>query len=424
MLLRRNESAFTTIELREFFETRIQMLSLVNPIVFPGIHFPEKLPLTKSIEKSQFFNGSRRLGGIPMFITPNSVPLQEMLVKAVRDKVSDIFITAGSPIMFKKDGDIHPMDDFRMMPKDTAMLIEEIFRLSGSQSYDDYLKTGDCDFSFSLSGIGRFRINAFRQRNSMAAVIRVVQLSLSHPDQLGIPQSVLDLYKKTKGLILITGPAGSGKSTTLASLIDLTNNRRNCHILTLEDPIEYLHNHRMSIVNQREVDNDTESYAKALRAALRQSPDVILVGEMRDHETTSIALTAAETGHLVLSTLHTVGAAKTIDRIIDVFPSNQQQQVRIQLSTVLQAVISQQLLPSPTRGRMAVFEIMIVNPAIRSLIRESKTHQIDTIIHGSAAQGMKSMDFSLAEAVKNGDIAEDEALTFCVNPDVFTKFLK
>lgn len=359
-----------------------------------------------------------------MFISSAGTSVHDLLVRAVQERASDIFITAGSPIMFKTNGEIHPSDDFRMMPKDTALIIEEIFRLSGSQAYDEYLKTGDCDFSFSLPGVGRFRINAFRQRNSMAAVIRVVQLSLTDTEKLGIPPAVLELYKKTKGLILVTGPAGSGKSTTLASLINLINSRRNCHILTLEDPIEYLHNHKMSIVNQREVENDTTSYAKALRAALRQSPDVILVGEMRDHETTSIALTAAETGHLILSTLHTVGAAKTIDRIIDVFPPNQQQQVRIQLSTVLQAVISQQLLPSSAQGgRVAVFEVMIVNSAIRSLIRESKTHQLDTLIHAGAASGMQSMDFSLAEAVKAGGISREDAFTFCVNPDVLSKYI-
>ncbi|MDR0671037.1 MAG: PilT/PilU family type 4a pilus ATPase [Oscillospiraceae bacterium] len=359
-----------------------------------------------------------------MTINSPGTSVHELLVRAVHEKASDIFITAGSPILLKKDGKIEAADDFRMMPKDTALIIEEIFRLSGSQSYDHYLKEGDCDFSFSLPGVGRFRINAFRQRNSMAAVIRVVQLSLSDTDRLGIPQPVLELYRKTKGLILVTGPAGSGKSTTLATLINLINSRRNCHILTLEDPIEYLHNHKLSIVNQREIENDTLSYGKALRAALRQSPDVILVGEMRDLETMSIALTAAETGHLVLSTLHTVGSAKTIDRVIDVFPPGQQQQVRIQLSTVLQAIISQQLLSTPNRGgRTAVFEVMIVNSAIRSLIRESKTHQIDTLIHAGAAEGMQSMDYSLAEAVKAGAVAREDAFTFCVNPDVLSKYV-
>ncbi|MDR3206882.1 MAG: type IV pilus twitching motility protein PilT [Oscillospiraceae bacterium] len=358
-----------------------------------------------------------------MTMSSSGVTVHDLLVRAVKERISDLFITAGSPIMFKTDGEIRPADSFRMMPKDTALLIEEIFRLSGSQAYDDFLKTGDCDFSFSLPGVGRFRINAFRQRNSMAAVIRVVQLSLADADALGIPPAVLELHKKTKGLILVTGPAGSGKSTTLASLIDLINSRRNCHILTLEDPIEYLHTHKMSVVNQREIESDTTSYAKALRAALRQSPDVILVGEMRDHETISIALTAAETGHLVLSTLHTVGAAKTVDRVIDVFPPNQQQQVRIQLSTVLQAVVSQQLLPSPVKGRAAVFEVMLVNAAIRSLIREGKVHQLDTVIQTAAAAGMQGMDHSLAEAAKEGLISREDAFTFCVNAEILSKYI-
>ncbi|MCL2747140.1 MAG: PilT/PilU family type 4a pilus ATPase [Oscillospiraceae bacterium] len=349
--------------------------------------------------------------------------VHDLLVRAVNEDVSDLFITAGSPIMFKRQGEIAPSSDFRMMPKDTALFIEEIFRLSGNHSYEEYLKSGDCDFSFSLPGVGRFRINAFRQRNSMAAVIRVVQLSLADAQTLGIPPAVLDLYRKTKGLVLVTGPAGSGKSTTLSSLISLINHKRNCHILTLEDPIEYLHNHKMSIVNQREVESDTESYATALRAALRQSPDVVLVGEMRDYETISIALTAAETGHLVLSTLHTVGAAKTIDRIMDVFPPNQQNQVRIQLSTVLQAVVSQQLLPSHTKGRLAVFEVMLVNPAIRSMIREAKTHQIDTVIHASGTEGMQSMDLALADAVRAGHITREDAFAYCVNAEVLVKYV-
>ena len=349
--------------------------------------------------------------------------IRNLLIRAVNERVSDVFITAGSPVMFKKDGEITPVSDFKMMPNDTSHLIEEIFTCSNSQSYEEYLRTGDCDFSCSLSGVGRFRINAFRQRNSLSAVIRVVQLSLADPNEIGIPDAVISLYKKTRGMVLVTGPAGSGKSTTLACLINLINQRRNCHILTLEDPIEYLHIHKRSIVNQREMECDSIGYSKALRAALRQSPDVILVGEMRDLETTSIAITAAETGHLVLSSLHTIGAAKTIDRILDVFPPSQQQQVRIQLSTVLLAVISQQLLPSPTQGRKCVFEIMMVNPAIRNLIREAKTHQIDTAIHAGSNEGMQTMDFSIAKAVREGTITREDAFTYCVNPEVLSKFI-
>ena len=349
--------------------------------------------------------------------------VKTMLIRASEAKVSDIFITAGSPAMFKKDGLIQNYTEDRLMPSDTEHLIQEIFNLSASHEYEEFSRTGDCDFSFSLPGCGRFRINAFRQRNSVAAVIRVVQLHLADADSLGIPKAVQALYKKTRGLILVTGPAGSGKSTTLACLIDMINSTMNRHILTLEDPIEFLHNHKKSIVNQREMENDSADYAKALRASLRQSPDVILVGEMRDLETISIAITAAETGHLVLSTLHTVGAAKTIDRIIDVFPPSQQQQVRIQLSTVLQSVVSQQLLPSPTLGRKAVFEVMMINPAIRNLIREAKTHQLDTAIFSGAAEGMQTMDYCIGQAVKAGQITLEDATTFCVNPEVLRKYI-
>jgi twitching motility protein PilT len=346
----------------------------------------------------------------------------DLLVRSVQERVSDIFITAGLPPMYKKDGRIKPANETKLLPVDTSHIIEEIFKLSTSHTYSQVVESGDCDFSFSLPGTGRFRINAFRQRNSYAAVIRVVQLHLADADALGIPAAVQALYKKTRGLILVTGPAGSGKSTTLACLIDKINTTMNKHILTLEDPIEYLHNHKESLVNQREMESDSETYAKALRASLRQSPDVILVGEMRDLETISVAITAAETGHLVLSTLHTVGASKTIDRIIDVFPPSQQQQIRIQLSTVLQGVVSQQLLPSPTQGRKAVFEVMMVNPAIRNLIREAKTHQLDTAIFSGAAEGMQTMDYALAQALKAGDITKEDAYTFCINPDVLQKY--
>ncbi len=348
-----------------------------------------------------------------------------LLTQAVKEQVSDIFITSGSPIIFKINGELTNFQTSILMPKDTTEIIEKIFSLTNNDSaLQEFNQTGDCDLSFSIGGTGRFRINVFRQRNSMAAVIRVVQLTLANIEDLGIPEVVVDLYKKTKGLILVTGPAGSGKSTTLASLVNLINNKRASHIITLEDPIEYLHSHKQSIVNQREVGSDTFSYAKALRSTLRQSPDVILVGEMRDLETMSIALTAAETGHLILSTLHTVGAAKTIDRIIDIFPSKQQQQIRIQLSTVLQAVISQQLLPSPSKGRVAAFEVMIANSAIRNLIREAKTHQIDNIIQQSSSLGMKTMDMSLIDLYKKGMIEKEDLLTFCINHDVVSRQIK
>ena len=347
----------------------------------------------------------------------------EMLKKAVEEEVSDIFITSGTPIMFKKDGVIRQAYEPRIMPGSAARIIREIFAMSDGQSFEDYEKSGDCDFSLSLKGLGRFRVSAFKQRNSMAAVIRVVKLNLPDYKSLGIPEAVIDLYKRPRGLTLVTGPAGSGKSTTLASIINLINEQRNCHVITLEDPIEYLHNHKKGIVNQREMGTDALDYSKVLRSVLRQSPDVILVGEMRDLDTISVALTAAETGTYILSSLHTMGASNSISRIIDVFPPTQQHQVRIELSTVLQAIVSQQLLPSPTKGRVAVFEIMIVNSAIRNMIREDKSHQIDTAIHSGAAQGMQLMDYSIAQAFKNGDITRETAFAYCVNQDTLNKYL-
>jgi len=353
----------------------------------------------------------------------SGIDIVEMLKKAAEEEVSDIFITSGTPIMFKKDGVIKQAYDMRIMPDTAGKILKEIFNMSKAQNFEDYEKSGDCDFSLSLTGIGRFRVSAFKQRNSMAAVIRVVKPNLPEYKALGIPDVIIDLYKRPRGLTLVTGPAGSGKTTTLASIINLINEQRNCHVLTLEDPIEYLHNHKKGIVNQREMGTDTKNYSNVLRAGLRQSPDVILIGEMRDLDTISVALTAAETGTYILSSLHTMGAANSVNRIIDVFPPTQQHQVRLQLSTVLQAVVSQQLLPSPTKGRIVVFEIMIVNSAIRNLIRDDKSHQIDTAIHAGAAQGMQLMDYSIAQAFNNGDISRDTAFTYCVNPDTLSKYI-
>lgn len=275
---------------------------------------------------------------------------------------------------------------------------------------DEY---GEVDFSYSISNLGRCRVNVFKQRGSYAAVLRLVGSKIPTPESLGIPASVINLIQKKRGLILVTGPTGSGKSTTLASLIDLINSNYSQHIITLEDPIEYLHTHKKSIVNQREIGMDTNSYANALRAALRADPDVILVGEMRDLDTISIAITAAETGHLVFSTLHTIGAASTIDRIIDVFPPYQQQQIRIQLATVLESVISQQLLPRENKkGRVAAFEVMHATSAIRNLIRESKTYQITSSIQTNKKIGMQTMDDHLFELCSKREISVEDALLF------------
>lgn len=347
--------------------------------------------------------------------------VQKLLKIAMDYKASDLQITVGVPPVIKVKGELLYIGSQRLGMRDAERLVHELF--PNEMAYHDFLSSGDQDFSVSIPGLGRFRVNTFKQRGSSAASIRIVFTELPDPEEFLIPQPVLDLHRYHKGLILVTGPTGSGKSTTLSCIIDLINSNRKCHILTLEEPIEYLHRHKKSIVNQREIGQDTKSYARALRSALRESPDVILVGEMRDLETISIAMTAAETGHLVLSTLHTLGAAKTIDRIIDVFPPNQQHQIRIQLSTVLQAVVSQQLLPSPERGRVAAFEVMTVNNAIRNLIRESKTYQIDSTIHMSRIEGMMSMDYSIVQLYKKGLVTKENALLYCLNQDVTYKYM-
>lgn len=347
--------------------------------------------------------------------------LTEMLKEAVEKGASDIFIVSGLPLAYKINNSNQNQSEEKLYPDATRRMILEIYELASQRDPKRLLEKGDDDFSFSLVGVSRFRVSTYKQRGSLAAVIRVVKFDLPDPVQLGVPQTVLDLGRLKKGLVLVTGPAGSGKSTTLACMIDLINRSRNCHVITLEDPIEYLHSHKKSVVSQREISNDTESYVTALRAALRQAPNVILLGEMRDYETISTALTAAETGHLVFSTLHTVGAANTIDRVIDAFPPNQQPQIRVQLSMVLQAVVSQQLIPAKDGSVAPAFEIMKVNGAIRNMIRESKVHQIDTVIYSSAGEGMISMDASILELYRQGKISAEEAMTCAAAPAALAK---
>ena len=351
--------------------------------------------------------------------------IREILADALdRDKdgsrdegVSDIFIIPGAPVHFKAKGEMLRLNDERVMPADTAQLIRDIYALAGRDE-DLLMKDGDDDFSFALRGLGRFRCNAYKQRSSLAAVIRVVTFGLPDPDQMHIPAKVMDLYNTKNGMILVTGAAGSGKSTTLACLIDRINREKPGHIITLEDPIEYVHQHQKSLVSQREISHDTESYAAALRAALRQTPSVILLGEMRDFETIQTAITAAETGQLLLSTLHTTGAAKTIDRIIDVFPANQQPQVRIQLSAVLKAVVSQQLLPLKDGGLEPVFEVMRMTPAIQKMIRDGKPSSlIDKEIYAGSNLGMQTMDNDILRLYKAGRITAEVARAYAANPD-------
>lgn len=349
------------------------------------------------------------------------MPIEQILAKITQAGASDIFIVAGRPLSYKAHRQIKEEGENKLMPSDTAELITQIYHLAGERDMTRLNVHGDDDFSFALKGVARFRINAYKQRGSLSAVIRVITFAIPDPIERGIPEKVIEFANRKKGLVLVTGPAGSGKSTTLACMIDRINSTRQAHIITLEDPLEYLHMHKMSIVSQREVVTDTESYITALRASLRQSPDVILLGEMRDYETMNVAMTAAETGHLILSTLHTIGASNTIDRIIDAFPPNQQHQIAIQLSMVLQAVVSQQLVPSVDGTIIPAFEIMTLTPAIRNMIRESKVHQIDGMIYSSAADDMIAMDTSLLNLFKAGKITEKTAITYATNPELLQK---
>ena len=343
--------------------------------------------------------------------------IDDILKTAKAQGASDVHITVGIPPKMRVNGKLIALEGYnKMLPDDTKEIADAIMSVKQKELLE---ANGQHDMSFSIMGLGRFRLNVFKQRGSIAMAIRLVETEIPDADTLGIPPSVVNLYQRQRGLVLVTGPTGSGKSTTLASIIDMINNYREAHIITLEDPIEFLYQHNKSIVNQREVGLDSDNYAHALRAALREDPDVILVGEMRDLETISTAITAAETGHLVLSTLHTIGAASTVDRIIDVFPPHQQQQIRIQLANVLEAVISQQLIPTiDGEARVAAFEVMHVNSAVRNMIREGKTHQLITIMQTNRKLGMVTMDEAIIDLCKSGKISRDKAIQYAQDPDV------
>ncbi len=341
--------------------------------------------------------------------------VEEILAAAKRAGASDVHITVGIPPKMRVNGKLIAMEGDRLLPQDTLEIANSVMNDSQRQRFEE---KGEVDMSFAIAGEGRYRVNIYKQRGSAALAFRLVDTVVPSPEVLGVPASVIDLYQKKRGLILVTGPTGSGKSTTLAAIIDKINNNREAHVITLEDPIEYLHQHKQAIVNQREIGLDTMSYANALRAALREDPDVILVGEMRDFETISVAITAAETGHLVLSTLHTIGAASTVDRVIDVFPPHQQQQIRVQLANVLEAVISQQLVPMiGGKGRVAAFEVLHTNPAVRNLIREGKTHQITSVMQTNRKAGMMTMDDALCQLYSEYKIDREMALQFAQDPE-------
>ena len=348
--------------------------------------------------------------------------LRELLKKAYELNGSDIFIVPGAHVTCKVKGDMVPLSEDIVKPAGTEELVKEAYELGG-RDIAKLHEEGDDDFSFAMAGLSRFRCNAYIQRGTVAATLRMVAFGLPDPRELGVPDLVMELTKNLNGMILVTGPAGSGKSTTLACMIDRINRERTGHIVTIEDPIEYIHRHKKSLVSQRDVPNDAPTFARALRAALREAPDVILLGEMRDIESIKIAITAAETGHLLMSSLHTTGASKTVDRILDTFPAEQQAQVRMQLSMVLRAVVSQRLVPKIGGGQVAVFEVMTVNPAVQNLIRDGRTHQIDNAIFGGAGQGMISMDNELQRLYRAGVITRDVAITYAVSPETLSKRL-
>ena len=344
----------------------------------------------------------------------------EYLQQAVAAQASDLFLVAGGKVSIKAEGRIRPIAEERLLPPSTKELIYEIYELA-DRPMEHYMESGDDDFSFSIAGLARFRVNTYHQRGSMAAVVRIVSFHIPDWQQINLSQQVMDLADMDHGMILMTGTAGSGKSTTQACIIDRINRTRNCHIVTLEDPIEFLHTNKNSIVSQREIAVDTQDYLSGLRACLRQAPDVILLGEMRDAETIRTTLTAAETGHLVIATLHTKGAVNAIDRIIDSFPGSQQAQIRTMLAMVLRTVVSQEMLPDQNGGLVPAFEIMHVNSAIRNMIRDNKNHQIGNAMASGRQEGMITLDQSIMDLYKAGKITKETALERADNPEVLKR---
>ena len=351
----------------------------------------------------------------------SDVHIDHLLKMAVDMNASDIHITAVVPPMIRLDGEIVPLPFEKLSDQDSKRLIYDILSDENLQKFE---QNHELDFGYSVSGVARFRVNVYMQRNSVSAALRLIPNTIPSFDELRLPTMLRDMCKCASGLILVTGPTGSGKSTTIATMLDDINENRHSHIMTIEDPIEYLHKHKNCMVNQREMHSDTYSFHNSLRAVLREDPDIILVGELRDLETIEAALTLAETGHLVFGTLHTRNAPATIDRIIDVFPGDQQDQIRVLLANTLEGVVSQQLLPKLGGGRIAAFEIMIGIPSIKNLVREGKTHQMYSVIETSSNVGMVTMDKSLADLVKQAMVSYEEALMRSVDKETFARLAK
>lgn len=354
--------------------------------------------------------------------TTGSLTIEPLLEECIRQNASDLHLEVGLPPVLRVDGALRPMSTYPVLDNETVKKL--VFSTLDEDQQKILLKDKEFDYSFAFGDLGRFRVNAFHEKGNMAAAFRLIPNEIRSIEELGLPGVIATFAERPNGLVLVTGPTGSGKSTTLAALVDKINTERAVHIITIEDPIEFTHKSKRSIVAQREVHYDTYSFAAALRSILREDPDVVLIGEMRDLETIQAAITVAETGHLVFATLHTNSAAQSIDRMVDVFPAHQQPQVRAQLANILVGICSQRLIPAIDGGRVAVAEIMVVNSAVRAIIREGKTHQLDMAIQTGIEQGMQTMDRELAKYVKNGIISYDVAREYAVDPTEFDRLAR
>ncbi|TAH33604.1 type IV pilus twitching motility protein PilT [Candidatus Saccharibacteria bacterium] len=348
--------------------------------------------------------------------------IELLLEDVIRKRASDLHIQVGLPPMLRIDGSLSPIPGFEALNEEQVENL--VFAILDQDQQQILMKDKEFDFSFAFGDLGRFRVNAFHERGNLAAALRLIPNEIKTIAELGMPQVVNNFANYPRGLVLVTGPTGSGKSTTLAALIDSINTGKSHHIITIEDPIEFTHKSKKSVIVQREVHYDTYSFSAALRSSLRQDPDVVLIGEMRDLETISAAITIAETGHLVFATLHTNSAAQSIDRMIDVFPPHQQPQVRAQLANILMAICSQRLVPSIGGGRTVAAEILVATPAVRNIIREGKTHQLDAVIQTGADQGMQSMDKTLVGLVQAGTVTYEEARNFAVDLGEFDRMMR
>ena len=383
----------------------------------------------KKLKYNDDMEQSGQVGVAAPSVTPNTnaantanIRIENLLEECVRTKASDLHLQVGLPPILRIDGALQPVSGYNAI--DEATIEKLVFATLEEDQKQILIKDKEFDYSFSFGDLGRFRVNAFHEKGNLAAAFRLIPNTIQTINELGMPAVVSSFADFPRGLVLVTGPTGSGKSTTLAALVDKINSEKACHIITIEDPIEFTHKSKRSVVVQREVHYDTYSFSAALRSALREDPDVVLIGEMRDLETISAAITIAETGHLVFATLHTNSASQSIDRMIDVFPPHQQPQVRSQLSNILMAICAQRLVPAIGGGRVVAAEILMANPAVRSVIREGKTHQLDTIIQTGADQGMQTMDRTLVKLIQTGVITHDAAREYAVDLQEFERLAR